>query len=159
VDVPEATVMLIVHAERFGLAQLHQLRGRIGRGGKDAFCILLTTPEISKLINQGMDEEEMDDDVSRAAKRLNIMVQTSDGFRIAEVDLELRGPGDFFGTKQHGTPSLRIANLIRDRKWLDIAHKEATYLLEKDPSLKDHHLLRESLLHYFKEYKGFPTRG
>lgn len=159
IDIPDATVMLITHAERLGLAQLHQLRGRIGRGGERSFCILLTTPEISELINQGIDEEILEDEVSKAAKRINTMVKTSDGFKIAEMDLELRGPGEFFGTRQHGMPALRMANLIRDRKWLDLAHKEARVLLEEDHSLREYPLLRELLGEYLKEHSRFTMTG
>src|SRR5579883_3181514 len=98
VDVPNATVMVIEHAERFGLSQLHQLRGRIGRGAAKSYCILMTTGEVSEVGNQ----------------RLETMVRTQDGFEIAEMDLQLRGPGEFFGTKQAGMPSFRVANLLRD---------------------------------------------
>jgi len=114
VDVPNATVMVIEHAERFGLSQLHQLRGRIGRGAAKSYCILMTSPKIS-------DEGEL---------RLNKMVETSDGFEIAEMDLQLRGPGEFFGTKQAGMPNFRVANLIRDRDLLELAKKEACALLD-----------------------------
>ena len=114
VDVPNATVMVIEHAERFGLSQLHQLRGRIGRGAAKSYCILMTGPKIS-------DEGE---------QRLNKMVETSDGFEIAEMDLQLRGPGEFFGTKQAGMPNFRVANLIRDRDLLELAKKEACALLD-----------------------------
>jgi ATP-dependent DNA helicase RecG len=109
VDVRNATVMVIEHAERFGLAQLHQLRGRIGRGAAKSYCILMTGGKISE------DGE----------KRLNAMVGTNDGFKIAELDLELRGPGEFFGTRQAGMPSFRVANLIRDQHLLQAAKREA----------------------------------
>src|SRR6266567_1916750 len=113
VDVPNATVMVIEHAERFGLAQLHQLRGRIGRGAAKSYCILMTGGKVSE------DGE----------KRLDAMVRTSDGFQIAELDLELRGPGEFFGTRQAGMPSFRVANLIRDRQLLEAAKREAAAVL------------------------------
>jgi ATP-dependent DNA helicase RecG len=109
VDVPNATVMVIEHAERFGLSQLHQLRGRIGRGAHKSFCVLMTGGKISP----------------EGQQRLDAMVKTQDGFAIAELDLQLRGPGEFFGTKQAGAPSLRVANLIRDRKLLELARIEA----------------------------------
>ena len=109
VDVPNATVMVIEHAERFGLAQLHQLRGRIGRGAAKSYCILMTGGKVSE------DGE----------KRLDAMVRTNDGFKIAELDLELRGPGEFFGTRQAGMPSFRVANLIRDQHLLEAAKREA----------------------------------
>lgn len=121
VDVPNATVMLIVHAERFGLAQLHQLRGRVGRGGGDSYCLLIAF-------------ERSGDDVSR---RLDIMVRSSDGFRIAEEDLAIRGPGDFTGTRQSGMPDLRFANISRDGEILDAARREAAALVVKDPDLAE----------------------
>jgi ATP-dependent DNA helicase RecG len=113
VDVPNATVMVIEHAERFGLAQLHQLRGRIGRGAAKSYCVLMTGGKVSE------DGE----------RRLDAMVRTSDGFQIAELDLELRGPGEFFGTRQAGMPSFQVANLIRDRQLLEAAKREAAMVL------------------------------
>jgi ATP-dependent DNA helicase RecG len=109
VDVPNATVMVIEHAERFGLAQLHQLRGRIGRGAAKSYCILMTGGKVSE----------------EGERRLDAMVKTNDGFKIAELDLELRGPGEFFGTRQAGMPSFRVANLIRDRELVEAAKREA----------------------------------
>jgi ATP-dependent DNA helicase RecG len=109
VDVPNATVMVIEHAERFGLAQLHQLRGRIGRGVAKSYCILMTGGKVTE----------------EGERRLDAMVRTNDGFEIAELDLELRGPGEFFGTRQAGMPDFRVANLIRDRKLLEAAKREA----------------------------------
>jgi ATP-dependent DNA helicase RecG len=113
VDVPNATVMVIEHAERFGLAQLHQLRGRIGRGGAKSYCILMTGGKVSE----------------DAQRRLEAMARTNDGFQIAELDLELRGPGEFFGTRQAGIPSFRVANLIRDAKLLEAAKREAAAVI------------------------------
>jgi ATP-dependent DNA helicase RecG len=113
VDVPAASVMVVEHAERFGLAQLHQLRGRIGRGAAKSYCVLMTGGKISE------DGE----------RRLDAMVRTSDGFQIAELDLELRGPGEFFGTRQAGLPSFQVANLIRDRQLLEAAKREAAAVL------------------------------
>jgi ATP-dependent DNA helicase RecG len=113
VDVPNATVMVIEHAERFGLAQLHQLRGRIGRGAAKSYCILMTGGKVS---------EEGD-------RRLDALVRTNDGFQIAELDLELRGPGEFFGTRQAGLPSFQVASLIRDRDLLELAKREAADVL------------------------------
>jgi ATP-dependent DNA helicase RecG len=109
VDVSNATVMVVEHAERFGLSQLHQLRGRIGRGAAKSYCVLMTGGKISE----------------EGERRLDAMVRTSDGFEIAELDLELRGPGEFFGTRQAGMPSFRVANLIRDRQLLEAAKREA----------------------------------
>ena len=113
VDVANATMMIIEHAERFGLAQLHQLRGRIGRGAAKSYCVLMTGGKISE------DGE----------RRLDAMVRTNDGFQIAELDLELRGPGEFFGTKQAGMPSFQVANLIRDRQLIESAKREAAAVL------------------------------
>ena len=113
VDVPNATVMVIEHADRFGLAQLHQLRGRIGRGAAKSYCVLMHGRKVSE----------------EGQRRLDAMVQNNDGFKIAELDLELRGPGDFFGTKQAGIPSFRVANLIRDRQLLEAAKREAAFVV------------------------------
>jgi len=113
VDVANATVMVIEHAERFGLSQLHQLRGRIGRGAAKSYCVLMTGGKISE------DGE----------RRLDAMVRTNDGFQIAELDLELRGPGEFFGTRQAGLPSFQVANIIRDRQLLEAAKREAASVL------------------------------
>ena len=109
VDVPNATLMVVEHAERFGLAQLHQLRGRVGRGCAESHCILLTGSRISPA----------------GEERLNAMVRTQDGFELAELDLNLRGPGEFFGTRQAGLPDFRVANLLRDRQLLELARQEA----------------------------------
>jgi ATP-dependent DNA helicase RecG len=115
VDVPNATVMVIEHAERFGLAQLHQLRGRVGRGGAKSYCILMTGGKISP----------------NAEERLAAMVRTQDGFELAELDLELRGPGEFFGTRQAGLPDFRVASLVRDRKLLELAKDESARFVAK----------------------------
>src|ERR1035441_4949585 len=113
VDVPNATVMVIEHAERFGLAQLHQLRGRIGRGAAKSYCILMTGGKVSE----------------EGQRRLDAMVQTNDGFKIAELDLELRGPGEFFGTRQAGLPSFRVPTLMRDPQLLEAAKREAAAVI------------------------------
>jgi len=115
VDVPNATVMVVEHAERFGLSQLHQLRGRVGRGGESSYCVLLTS----------------DRKTSVAEERLGIMARTSDGFVIAEKDLEIRGPGELLGTRQSGLPEFRIGNLVRDLKILEKAKQEAEFYLDK----------------------------
>jgi ATP-dependent DNA helicase RecG len=115
VDVPNATVMVIEHAERFGLAQLHQLRGRVGRGAAKSYCILMTGGRISP----------------HAEERLAAMVRTQDGFELAELDLELRGPGEFFGTRQAGLPDFRVASLVRDRKLLELAKVESARFVQK----------------------------
>jgi len=117
VDVPNATVMVIEQAERFGLAQLHQLRGRVGRGSEQSYCVLVT----GKLNDAGKE-------------RIRTMVESNDGFYIAEMDMKLRGPGEFFGTKQSGLPALRVANIIRDSDVLEIARNEAKQFTEHPPS-------------------------
>jgi ATP-dependent DNA helicase RecG len=109
VDVPNATVMVVDHAERFGLAQLHQLRGRVGRGAAKSFCILMTGDKVSP----------------QGEERMAAMVRTQNGFELAELDLAMRGPGEFFGTRQAGVPGFRVANLIRDRELLELAKQEA----------------------------------
>ena len=119
VDVPNATVMVIEHAERFGLAQLHQLRGRVGRGAGASTCLLVTHGRLS--------------DEARA--RIDVLTRSDDGFVIAEKDLELRGPGDFFGTRQSGLPQLRVGDLLRDRELLAAARVEAfRYVAEAGPA-------------------------
>jgi len=132
IDVPNATVMIIEHAERFGLSQLHQLRGRVGRGGHSSQCILIASDRLS------------DDGV----KRLRVMEATTDGFKIAEADLEIRGPGDFLGTRQAGLPEFRVASLLKDGRILEEARREAFTLIERDPELKlpEHERLKEEMV-------------
>lgn len=134
VDVPNATLMIIIHAERFGLSQLHQLRGRIGRGAHDSCCVLLAYGPYG----------------DEARRRLDIMVKSSDGFRIAEEDLDIRGPGEFFGTRQAGIPDLRVANIVRDAVFINEARQEAFALIERDPQLKEYPLLRDSVERFWK---------
>jgi len=132
VDVPNACVMVIDSPERFGLAQLHQLRGRVGRGTLAGFC--------GVLMSEAMSEQ--------ARERLNAFATTADGFELAELDFQLRGPGDLFGTQQHGLPPLRIADLRRDQAILEEARREADKLFAADPGLKqpDHQRLRRQML-------------
>jgi ATP-dependent DNA helicase RecG len=118
VDVPNASVMVIEHAERFGLAQMHQLRGRVGRGAVKSYCILMTGGRVSE----------------PAEARLNAMVATQNGFELAELDLEQRGPGEFFGTRQAGMPEFRVANLLRDRTVLELAKAEAARFAQQPDS-------------------------
>ncbi|MEW6409592.1 MAG: ATP-dependent DNA helicase RecG [Nitrospirota bacterium] len=131
VDVPNASVMLIEHAERFGLAQLHQLRGRVGRGDYQSYCFLMASPPLSE-------------DTKR---RLKVMTMTNDGFKIAEEDLSIRGPGEFFGTKQSGLPDLRFASIVRDVRILEDARREAFRLAEEDADFKNllHKGIKEAL--------------
>ena len=116
VDVPNATVMVVEHAERFGLSQLHQLRGRVGRGAHKSYCILLYQSPLSE----------------QGRERLKALTETTDGFEIAERDLALRGPGDFFGTRQSGLPTLRVGDLLRDHALMEEARREAVAALD-DP--------------------------
>jgi ATP-dependent DNA helicase RecG len=120
VDVPNATVMVIENAEKFGLSQLHQLRGRVGRGGEKSYCILLTAPKLS----------------ADARERIKTMVRTNNGFEIAEKDLELRGPGDIEGTRQSGAFNLKLADLVKDKAILEAAKKYAVAIINKDPELE-----------------------
>lgn len=132
IDVPNATLMVIEHAERFGLSQLHQLRGRVGRGSAKSTCILLTTGRLSE----------------DAEKRLKVIESTNDGFRIAEADLEIRGPGDFLGTRQAGMPDFRVANILRDGKILEQSRRAAIDLLEDDSDFSStvHAPIKDELL-------------
>lgn len=135
IDIPNASVMVIEHAERFGLSQLHQLRGRIGRGPHPSYCILISEPKTEK-----------------AKLRLEAMLSTSDGFRLAEQDLDIRGPGQFFGPAQHGLPELRIGNIVRDMELMELARKQAFSLVNSDPHLKSqqHLLIRKRLRERFR---------
>lgn len=137
IDVPNATVMLIEHAERFGLSQLHQLRGRVGRGSQRSYCLLMTAYPMS----------------NEARRRLDAMVETTDGFVIAERDLEIRGPGEFFGTKQSGLPDLHIANLVRDVRILEYAREEAFAIIRKDwmLTLPEHQTIKQALEQRWKK--------
>jgi ATP-dependent DNA helicase RecG len=145
IDVPNATLMVIEHAERFGLSQLHQLRGRVGRGQEKSYCILMTTGKLSE------DGE----------KRLRVMESTGDGFRIAEADLEIRGPGDFLGTRQAGMPDFRVANILRDGSLLEKARRAAFDLLERDPELSgpSHAPLQAELLRRWGKRLELATIG
>ncbi|HLE43300.1 MAG TPA: ATP-dependent DNA helicase RecG [Methylomirabilota bacterium] len=145
IDVPNASVMLIEHAERFGLAQLHQLRGRVGRGSARSYCVLLASALLS----------------DEAQRRLQAMCETQDGFKIAEVDLEIRGPGEFFGTRQAGLPEFRAANLLTDGRLLEEARQEALALVERDPGLRapDHRPLRDALVTRWREKLDLASVG
>jgi len=119
IDVPNATIMVVEHAERFGLAQLHQLRGRVGRGSLESFCCLVAD------VGQS----------SESFERLRVMESTNDGFTVAEADLKLRGPGEYLGTRQAGAPAFRAANLVRDAELLSDARRAALEWLARDPKL------------------------
>jgi ATP-dependent DNA helicase RecG len=133
VNVPNASVMVIENTERFGLSQLHQLRGRVGRGADQSYCILMSGYKLSK----------------EAKKRISTMVDTNDGFKIAEVDLELRGPGDIAGTRQSGVKEFNLFNIITDQAMLSTARKLCQLILEKDPALQlpDNSTLIQQLMH------------
>ena len=122
IDIPNATIMIIEHPERFGLAQLHQLRGRIGRSTLKSYCFLMIDKRISE----------------EASDRLRKFALTPDGFKVAELDLELRGPGEFMGVRQHGLPNFKVADIIRDKDLLLEAIEDAKNLLKDDPDLKEH---------------------
>ncbi|MCW9708512.1 ATP-dependent DNA helicase RecG [Fodinibius salsisoli] len=145
VDVPNASIMIVEHAERFGLSQLHQLRGRIGRGQRQSYCVLIHGQKVSK----------------EGRFRLKKMVQTNDGFEIAEADLELRGPGDFLGTKQSGLPEFKVADIIEDQWILEQAKTEAWRLINSDPDLQnnENQELREVFIPYYKEKSRFYGMG
>jgi ATP-dependent DNA helicase RecG len=142
VDVPNASVMVVEQAERFGLAQLHQLRGRVGRGAAQSYCLLVT--------------EKMND---AARERIRTLVESTDGFYISEMDLKLRGPGEFFGTKQSGLPSLRIANILRDTEILEIARRDAVDFIARPPAEDDlRHAVAYIRDHWQRRY-GLVTVG
>lgn len=136
INVPNAVIMLIENAERFGLAQLHQLRGRVGRGSEKSYCILVSDAKTK---------------VSK--ERMKAMEKSSDGFVLSEMDLKLRGPGEFFGTRQHGLPEMKIANLYRDIALLKEAQEAAAILMEKDPELEaeEHFLLKKEMKELLNE--------
>ncbi|MEO8209153.1 MAG: helicase-related protein, partial [bacterium] len=129
IDIPNATIMIIEEAQRFGLSQLHQLRGRVGRGAQQSFCIL-----IAKNINED------------SAKRLNILCETTDGFKIAEADMEIRGPGEFFGIRQSGMLNFSCTDLNRDKEILETARKIAFQIIEDDPQLRkpEHNVIKKA---------------
>ena len=138
VNVPNATLMIIENAERFGLAQLHQLRGRVGRGKHKSYCILIynSKTEVCK-------------------ERMAIMEETTDGFKISQKDLEIRGPGEFFGTRQHGLPELRVANIFKHIKILKQAQLEARYIIGQDSKLQliENKKIKEEILYKFSEHE------
>jgi ATP-dependent DNA helicase RecG len=144
VDVANATVMVIQHAERYGLSALHQLRGRVGRGCKPSICLLIS-----------------DEPGETARRRLGVLCETTDGFRIAEEDLRIRGPGELLGTRQHGYPELRVANLIDDVELLMQARDDANSVAEDDPRLNahSHQVLRVELRRRFGRKVAFIEVG
>jgi ATP-dependent DNA helicase RecG len=137
VNVPNASVMIIESAERFGLSQLHQLRGRVGRGADQSYCILMTSHQLS----------------SDSKTRMETMVRTNDGFEIAEVDLKLRGPGDLMGTQQSGVLNLQIADIVRDRDILQLARHHAVKILKEDAPMEkpENHTMRIAFMELSKK--------
>jgi ATP-dependent DNA helicase RecG len=144
VDVPQATLIVIEDADRFGLAQLHQLRGRVGRGERKGKCVLVAEPTTDE-----------------GSRRIEAMVETTDGFRIAERDLEIRGPGELFGARQSGVPPFRIAVIPRDLELLALARRDAEAWIEEDPLLTQppHTLLRRRLLKAHGQWLGLGDVG
>jgi transcription-repair coupling factor (superfamily II helicase) len=144
-DFPGANTMILDHAHRFGLADLHQLRGRVGRGPYTSYCILMTGAKPGE----------------EAQRRIDAMVQTTDGFKIADVDLEIRGPGDFFGTRQSGLPEFRVADLLRDGAILEEARREAGQIVARDADLRapEHRGLRAGLLARWRRKLGLGNVG
>jgi ATP-dependent DNA helicase RecG len=146
VDVPNATIMMIEHAERFGLAQLHQLRGRVGRSDYQSYCLLMAATLGRHKIPLGKRPAGDQETASLMKERLEALVRSTDGFVIAEEDLRIRGPGEFFGFRQWGMPEFRVANIVRDADLLQQARSEAFALLKQDPQLSAHEGLREAML-------------
>ena len=144
IDIPNANVMVIEHAERFGLSQLHQLRGRIGRGAQNAMCVLLGDP----LTQEGK-------------LRLEAIVQTTDGFKIAEQDLKIRGPGHYFGRHQHGLNELKMSNPITQIEVLEKAREDAIILTNADPQLStgEHRLIKETIKKRYPQYLDLILAG
>jgi ATP-dependent DNA helicase RecG len=137
VDVPNASIMLIEHAERFGLSQLHQLRGRVGRGADQSFCLLMSTSKSEA-----------------AQQRLKVMEQSQDGFFIAEMDLRFRGPGEVLGSRQSGLPDFALASLVEDQQVLEIARDAAQKAMDRDPTLEKWSAMRAELEYRYTRLLG-----
>jgi ATP-dependent DNA helicase RecG len=148
VDVPNATVMMVEHAERFGLAQLHQLRGRVGRGGHQSYCLLMAASVGRRTMPLGKRPTGNQETASLVKERLEALVRSNDGFVIAEEDLRIRGPGEFFGFRQWGMPEFRVADILRDGDLLQQARAEAFSLVKLDPQLSApaHQGIKETML-------------
>ena len=157
IDIPDANIILINDAHRFGLSQLHQLRGRVGRSDKQAYCILVTKDEIVQYnIQQRLELDYLSSamiDKYKSAIRLQTMVKTTNGFEIAETDLKLRGPGDIFSTKQSGFPDLKYADVIQDAELISLTKNIAFDLINKDPSLEseNNRIIRKNLIHHYSD--------
>lgn len=160
IDVANATLMVIGNAERFGLAQLHQLRGRVGRGGKASECILVPSEKLEPKADESVASDEIADR-TEAMERLRVMERTTNGFEIAKADLALRGPGDFLGTQQSGTIKLRLADIVRDEAILAQAAEDAAALIAADPQLrsKEHLATRQELLRLYRQQESYLEVG
>ena len=162
IDIPNATIMVIENAERFGLSQLHQLRGRVGRGAEQSYCILMTNKNYKKQkLQLSANRAQAHKDIAAMEKRLQTMVDTDDGFKIAQVDLELRGAGEYFGTRQSGLPGFRIANIVTDNDILSAARQEAFDLVARDPHLtrSENKNIRNEFEFVFKDLLSYVRVG
>lgn len=162
IDVPNASVMIIENAERFGLSQLHQLRGRVGRGAEQSYCILISeTQYLKQQLMTSSNRAAVREEISASKTRLQTMVEMHDGFKIAEVDLQLRGAGDYFGTRQSGVPGFRVANVVTDYDILSVARVEAFALVERDPQLaeKENKNIRTQFENVYKNLLSFVRVG
>ncbi|MDE3057836.1 MAG: ATP-dependent DNA helicase RecG [Bacteroidota bacterium] len=162
IDVPNATIMIVENAERFGLSQLHQLRGRVGRGAEQSYCILLTDElALKKKTQLASNRAEAYREAAASKKRLTTMERTTDGFAIAEIDLELRGPGDYFGTRQSGLPEFKVADIVHDTALLSLARREAFALVHDDPHLRQpqHQHIRKYFEASFKNFLSYVRVG
>jgi len=157
IDIPDANIILINDAHRFGLSQLHQLRGRVGRSNKQAYCILVTKDEIVQYnIQQQLQLDYLSSamiEKYKSAIRLQTMVKTNNGFEIAETDLKLRGPGDIFSTKQSGFPDLKYADIIHDSELISLTKNIAFGLINKDPSLDspENSVIKKNLIKHYSD--------
>lgn len=160
IDVANATLMIIGNAERFGLAQLHQLRGRVGRGGKQSECILVPSEKLSPDPELALTSEAIEER-AEALERLHVLVSTTNGFEIAKADLAMRGPGDFLGTQQSGMLKLKLADLTRDEKILEEAARDTSLLMKDDPQLrkKEHLHTRQELLRLYEQKESYLEVG
>jgi ATP-dependent DNA helicase RecG len=165
IDIPDANIILINDAHRFGLSQMHQLRGRVGRGSKQAYCILVTKDELVAKSNRFKEKLEYLSfqklEKFKSSVRMQTMVKYLDGFKIAEVDLKLRGPGDIFGIKQSGFPNLQYADLTTDLEILINAKQDAFEVIEKDPKLilTEHQEIRKNLVAHYSENLKYAKVG
>jgi ATP-dependent DNA helicase RecG len=163
IDIPDANIILINDAHRFGLSQLHQLRGRVGRGTKQAYCILVTKDEFAAINNKlKLDTDYLSPaqlDKFKSSVRLQTMVKHLDGFKVAEIDLKLRGPGDIFGTKQSGFPELKHVDIINDTEIILNAKKAAFNIIDNDPrlTLEENQIIKNNLLQHYRDNLKYAT--